>query len=292
MTAKNTTTNTASGSDSDDDDDGGEGPRVDYMEVSVPGDKAPAEMGWRERRAYLLELVLSESGPTTVDDVSPSRWAEECDVSAATICKDKKRLRTYLAENVDREDFVADLSVVRNRVVRGLLDAGEEDWRALEKAGKEARAWADVLGLDADLDGGGDSVGGRGAREHGGSGDREHSGLGSGEWDAEELDAALERVGEISRWRSRKTIVEDQSDVEIPDEPPEWAQRGEAPADVIEDDVARGQLALWLSDDDVNEGDRATLLDPPAASDDDVELDAEAGEAEVEDGSESESEGA
>ena len=110
---------------------------TNYRRVSIPEQKPPGEYHWTERRAEILQLVEEAGHPRKINQ---ARLAERYGVSTAQICKDMKRLRKFITENIDEERVDAITETVYQKAVSELMDQGE-----YKDAVKAVESWNDWL---------------------------------------------------------------------------------------------------------------------------------------------------
>lgn len=110
---------------------------TDYRTVAVPEDKTPGDYHWTERRAEILQLVEEAGHPRKINQ---ARLADRYGVSTAQICKDMKRLRKFITENIDEERVDSITEIVYQKAVSELMDNGE-----YKDAVKAVESWNDWL---------------------------------------------------------------------------------------------------------------------------------------------------
>lgn len=94
--------------------------RPDYAAVTIPA-KPPSEYTYVERRADLLEQIMSLGHPSMIHQ---GEQADRFGVSQSQISKDLDRLGEYISENLGkRRDLTT--TAVFDRAIRGLLEEGE-----------------------------------------------------------------------------------------------------------------------------------------------------------------------
>jgi len=101
----------------------------DYDAITIPEDKPPEEYQYNERRAEILKLVREKGDPQALDQY---RLAGRYGVSQAQISKDMKRIRTWIAHNLDTTKARAFSQTAYRKCIRELMDQNE--------FGKAARA--------------------------------------------------------------------------------------------------------------------------------------------------------
>jgi protein involved in polysaccharide export with SLBB domain len=94
---------------------------TNYRAVTVPEDVPPAEYSYVQRRAEILQLIEEAGHP---DALTQRRLADRYDVSPAQICKDFKRLRSFLADSIGQRRRTISETVYR-KAIREYTDRGE-----------------------------------------------------------------------------------------------------------------------------------------------------------------------
>lgn len=201
---------------------------VDYRAINLDPSKPYEEYSWQERRAHLLERI-SELG--TPSAVSRTRQAEQFDVTPGQISQDIDALGEYVSEELG-EGVDLQTKAVFDAAIRGLLEAGADgEWRAYDAAIERQLEWQEWLGQEP-------------AREEAEAATEqgpppmpeenkqhfeeliagaEEAGGGAGEGAEQELDAraasgmVINEVIDSMGVAKPSTIVESQSDVELPD---------------------------------------------------------------------------
>jgi hypothetical protein len=116
----------------------------DYESVEITSDNR-SEYTYTERRKELLLLARQRGGFSALNQ---TRLAAEYDVSQQQISKDLDRLATYhRAKLDDRDRRIADVDLVLDRCIRGLLE--DEEYR---KAAKTATERAEFRREEHDLE--------------------------------------------------------------------------------------------------------------------------------------------
>ena len=99
-----------------------------YHAIDPPHDRPPEKFATDERRAEVLEFVLSAGGPTHVNQ---TELAARYDVAQSTISRDIEVLGEAVAEHLGDHLKLA-TRALRDRLVADLSDA--DDWRAQKAA--------------------------------------------------------------------------------------------------------------------------------------------------------------
>ena len=110
---------------------------VDYYAVPVPADKDFKKFTYAERRAYLLRKTERLGDPKLIHR---TKEAERFGVSVPQLTKDMQRLRMYLRDHIDKDDFIFRIDAVKERAIKAYVDAGEYD-----KAYNMLRDWGRFL---------------------------------------------------------------------------------------------------------------------------------------------------
>lgn len=119
---------------------------IDYATVEVPADKSPANYQYTERRAEILEIVLSAGSPSRMRQQD---LADRYDVDQSTISRDMDAIGDHVAEHLGNRAKLTTRAAFQ-RVVNDLLD--EEDWRAKKAAFDVVMDWSEWLADRGELD--------------------------------------------------------------------------------------------------------------------------------------------
>ena len=114
---------------------------TDYYHIEPDPAKDPPEYSTNERRAEVLDFILSSGSPKSVSRV---QLAERYDCAPSTITRDIARLGESLGEMFDENTVILETRALREQVVNDLLQ--EDDWRAKKAALDAQYDWVDFLG--------------------------------------------------------------------------------------------------------------------------------------------------
>lgn len=121
-----------------------------YHAIEPPHDRPPTEYTTDERRAEVLEFVLSTGGPSHVNQ---TELAGRYDVAQSTISRDLTAVGEAVGAHLDDRVRLATVAL-HDQLVADLSDI--DDWRAKKAAWDvhmDLVEWANVLGDTAGRDG-------------------------------------------------------------------------------------------------------------------------------------------
>lgn len=114
---------------------------TDYYHIEPDPAKDPPEYTTNERRAEVLDFVISARSPK---NVSRTQLAERYDCAPSTITRDISRLGDSLGEMFDENTVILETRALREQVVNDLLQ--EDNWHAKKAALDAQYDWVDFLG--------------------------------------------------------------------------------------------------------------------------------------------------
>ncbi len=117
-----------------------------YHAIEPPHDRVPSEYTTDERRAEVLEFVISKGGPTHVNQ---TRLADRYDVAQSTISRDIDVLGEAVAAQLGDHLKLA-TRALHDRLVTDLSE--DDDWRAKKAAWDVHRDYLDWVGVSVSAD--------------------------------------------------------------------------------------------------------------------------------------------